>query len=88
MNKDNIDRREFLRKTVEKAMKQDDIECTKDNVKNHKQEHAMHKCIREEHERIRVYKARLADKICLDREFINHDNNLKMFEIFATYDII
>ena len=33
MNKDNIDRRELHRKTVEKAMKQDGIKCPKDNGK-------------------------------------------------------
>ena len=70
-------------------MKQDVIKCPKDNVKKHKQEDATHKCIREEYERIRgVYEARLADKICLDREFINHDNNLRMFEISATFDML
>ncbi len=58
MNKDNIDRRELLRKMVEKAMKQYGIECPKDNAKKNKQEDAMQKCIREEHERIRgVYEA-------------------------------
>ena len=58
MNKDNIDRRELLRKTVEKAMKQDGIECPKDNAKKHKQEDATQKCIREEYECIReVYEA-------------------------------
>ncbi len=49
----------------------------------------MHKCIREEHERIRgVYEAQLADKICLDREFMNHNNNLRMFAISATFDML
>ena len=58
MNKDIIDRRELLRKMVEKSMKQDGIECPKDNTKKHKQEDAMHKCIKEEYERIRgVYEA-------------------------------
>ncbi len=58
MNKDNINRRDLLRKLAEKAMKQDGIKCPKDNVKKHKQEDATHKCIREEYERIRgVYKA-------------------------------
>ena len=89
MNKDNVNRRELFRKMVEKAMKQDGIKCPKDNAKKHKQEDAMHKCTREEHEHIRgVYKARLADKICLDREFINHDKNLRMFEISATFDML
>ena len=32
INKDNIDRRELLRKMVEKAMKQDGIECPEDNA--------------------------------------------------------
>ena len=74
INKDNIDRSELLWKMVEKAMKQDGIECPEDNA---------------EYERIRgVYKARLADKICLDREFINHDKNLRMFEISATFDML
>ena len=42
-----------------------------------------------EYERIRgVYEAQLVDKICLDREFINHDNNLRMFEISATFDML
>ena len=74
MNKDNIDRRELLRKMVEKAMKQDGIECPENN--------AMYEHIRCE------YEAQLANKICLDREFINHDNNLRMFEISATFDML
>ncbi len=57
MNKDNIDRSESLWKMVENAMKQDGIKCPEDNVKKHKQEDVMHKCIREEYECIRgVYK--------------------------------
>ena len=43
---------------------------------------AQYECIRD------VYKAQLADKICLDREFINHDKNLRMFEISATFDML
>ncbi len=45
--------------------------------------------LREEYEHIRgVYEAWLADKICVDKEFIDHDNNLKMCEVSATFDML
>ena len=87
--KDDMDRRELLRKEAEKAMKKDGIERPHNNAKKHKEEDETHKRIVGEYEHIRgEYEERLADTIRIDREFVDHDMNHTLIELSAIFDMV
>ena len=87
--KDEMDRRELLRKEAEKAKKLDGIERPHNNSKRHKEEDETHARMVEEYEHIRgEYEAQLADKIRIDRDFVDHDSNLTLIEVSATFDML
>lgn len=89
------DRRALLRKEAEEAMKQNGIERPrrekyKKNDPRKKLADDKYRREREEYVRRRAeYEEQLDEKVCVpDRGFINHDNNLEMFELSAKFDML